>query len=83
MMFIAPIRTEKMVQKINTENSLVFRVVLEADKKALKKEFEKIFNVKVKSIRTFITSAGKKNAIIKLQKGFSADDVAAKMKMVA
>jgi len=83
MMFISPVRTEKMIQKINTENALVFRVVLDADKKALKTEFEKIFNVKVKSVRTFITSDGKKNAIIKLPKEFSADDVAAKMKMIA
>jgi len=83
MMFISLVRTEKMVQKINIENALVFQVVLDADKKALKTEFEKIFNVKVKSIRTLITSDGKKNAIIRLSKEFSADDVAAKMKTIA
>jgi len=83
MMFISLVRTEKMVQKINIENALVFQVVLDADKKALKTEFEKIFNVKVKSIRTLITSDGKKNAIIRLPKEFSADDVAAKMKTIA
>jgi large subunit ribosomal protein L23 len=83
MIIEAPIKTEKAIQKIESDNALVFRVSLDAGKAEIKKEFETLFNVKVKSVRTYTSPKGKKHAIIKMTKEFKADDVAAKMKMIA
>jgi len=83
MMIIAPIKTEKAIGKIEYENALTFRVKLDADKNSIKKEVESLFGVKVLSVRTAVTSRGEKHAVVKLAKEFKADDVAAKLKMIA
>jgi len=83
MILMAPIKTEKAIGKIEYENSITFRVALDANKDSIKKEVEALFGVKVASVRTKITSKGKKHAVVKLSKGFKADDVAAKLKMIA
>jgi ribosomal protein L23 len=83
MIIKAPIKTEKAIQKIELDNALVFRVELKSGKAQIKDEFEGLFEVKVKSVNTYITTDGKKHAIIKMTKEFKADDVAAKMKMIA
>ncbi len=83
MMLIAPVKTEKAVGKIEFENSLTFRVTLGATKEGVKKEVEGLFGVKVASVRTLIASKAEKHAVVKLAKGFKADDVATKLKMIA
>lgn len=83
MIIEAPIKTEKAIQKIESDNALVFRVSDKASKQEIKKEFEELFNVKVQTVRTYSNQKGKKLAIIKMTKEFKADDVAAKMKMIA
>jgi ribosomal protein L23 len=83
MIIEAPIKTEKAIQRIESDNALVFRVSPEAGKADIKAEFEELFKVKVSSVRTYTNPKGKKIAIIKMAKEFKADDVAAKMKMIA
>jgi len=83
MNIIAPIKTEKAIGKIEYENALTFRVKLDANKDTIKKEVESLFGVKVVSVRVQITFKGKKQAVVKLAKEFKADDVAAKLKMIA
>lgn len=83
MILIAPIKTEKSIGRIELDNSLRFSVALGATKKQVADEVEKIFSVKVKSVKTLITAKGEKHAIVRLEKEFKADDVAAKLKMVA
>jgi ribosomal protein L23 len=83
MMLIAPIKTEKAVGKIEYENALTFRVKAAATKDTVKKDVETLFGVKVASVRTLISSKGEKHAVVKLAKGFKADDVAIKLKMIA
>lgn len=83
MILVAPIKTEKAIQKIEYENTLTFEVALEATKKQIAEETARLFGVKVKSVRTFIRSDGKKHALIRLDKGSKADEVAAKLKMLA
>lgn len=83
MIIIAPLKTEKSIGKIELENSLRFIVAVNATKKQIKEEVEKTFEVKVLSVKTLITSEGKKHAVVRLTKEFKADDVAAKLKMVA
>ena len=52
-----------------------------ATKVQIKKEVEREFAVKVASVNTLITLDGRKKAFVKLKPGFSADDVAAKLKI--
>ncbi len=82
MILIAPIKTEKSIEKIDSENSIRFLVALEATKKQIAEEVEKIFSVKVASVKTLITPDGKKHAIVRLTKEFKADDVVTKLKMI-
>ena len=83
MILIAPLKTEKSIGKIEVENSLRFVVALGATKKQIAEEVGRLFSVKVHSVKTLITPEGRKHAIVRLAKGFKADDVAAKLKMVA
>lgn len=83
MILLAPIKTEKAIGKIEYENTLTFEVALGATKHDIKSEVEKLFSVKVASVRSFITATGKKHAFVRLAKGFKADDLATKLKMIA
>jgi ribosomal protein L23 len=83
MILIAPIKTEKAIGKIEYENALTFQVGLKATKKEIQSEVEKLFNVKVHSVNTFVTAKGKKHALVRLDKGSKADDIAVKLKMIA
>ena len=83
MTLVAPVKTEKAIGKIEYENSITFEVGLDSTKKSVKEEVEKLFGVKVASVKTFVTSSGRKRAIVKLAKGSKADDVALKLKMIA
>lgn len=56
------------------ENKLVFVVRRDATKKQIKMAFEQLFDVKVEKVNTMILKTGK-HAIIKLAKGYSAEDV--------
>jgi ribosomal protein L23 len=82
-MLISPVKTEKAIGKIEYENTLTFVVQNSATKKAIRDEVEKLFSVKVAGVRTFLTPAGKKHALVRLEKAFKADDVAVKLKMIA
>ncbi len=81
MILIAPIKTEKAVGKMEFDNTMVFEVAMHATKKDIKSEFEKRFNVRVSEVNTYITSKGKKHALIKLEKEFKADEVALRLKI--
>lgn len=83
MIIIEPVKTEKAIGKIEYENTLTFHVETNSTKKQVKDEIEKLFEVKVASVRTFVTSKGQKHALVKLTKEFKADDIATKLKMIA
>ncbi len=74
-----PVATEKTMRMIEFENTLVFVVDRNDDKKKIKEEVEKMFNVKVEDVRTLIDRKGKKRAFVKLAKESRAADVAAKL----
>ncbi len=74
-----PVATEKTMRMIEFENTLVFVVDRTDDKKKIKEEVEKMFNVKVDKVRTLIDRKGKKRAFVKLAKEYRAADVAAKL----
>ncbi|VVB65416.1 50S ribosomal protein L23 [Candidatus Gugararchaeum adminiculabundum] len=74
-----PITTEKAIGMIELQNKIVFVVDKSATKPGVKEEVEKTFGVKVAQVNILITPKGQKRAYVKLAKGFSADEVAAKM----
>jgi len=80
-MIMKPITTEKAVKLIELENTLIFEVEREKKKQEIKKEFEEIFNVKVKKIRTLLRK-NKKFCYIKLDKKNPAIDIATKFGMI-
>jgi len=78
-----PVATEKAVRLIETENKLVFQLKsIKFNKKEIKEKFEEEFKVKVEKVNTLITRKGKKRAIIKLKKEFSAEDIAVKLGII-
>lgn len=83
MLLVAPIKTEKAIQKIELGNTLTFEVEMAATKPSVQKEVEMLFGVKVASVKTYITPEGKKRAVVRLAKGFKAEDITTKLKMVA
>ncbi len=78
-----PLMTEKAVNMIEKENKLVF-VLKKRDftKKDVKQVVEEEFKVKVEKVNTLIDRKGKKRAIVKLKKEFSAQDIATKLGII-
>ena len=76
-----PVVTEKAVMLIEAENVLTFKTNKNKNKADIKKEFEYLFDVKVKKIRVLI-SDNKKYAYIKLKKEFPAIDIATKLGII-
>lgn len=80
-MILKPITTEKAVKLIEIENTLIFAAPRTATKADLKKEIEKLFDVKVEKIRTLIKK-NEKFAYVKLNKKNLAIDLATKLGMM-
>jgi large subunit ribosomal protein L23 len=79
---IAPISTEKSLSLRESQNKLIFIVNRRANKREIKEAVEKLFNVKVEDIRTYITNKGEKRAIVKLKPEFKASEIATKLGLV-
>jgi len=80
-MILKPITSEKAIKLIDIDNTLLFKVEKSYNKEKIKKEFEKIFNVKVEKVRTLIRE-NSKIAYIKLNRQYPAIDVATKLGMI-
>lgn len=76
---IRPIVTEKAVDKVEKENTLIFIVDINATKHMIRRAVEEIFKVKVIKVNTLITPRGEKKAYVKLAKEYSAVDVASRI----
>ncbi len=76
---IRPVQSEKALRLIEETNTLTFIVDRRATKPEIKRAVEKAFNVKVEKVNTLITPHGEKKAYVKLAKGYSAADVAARL----
>ncbi|VVB99135.1 50S ribosomal protein L23 [uncultured archaeon] len=77
-----PVTNEKAIGLIENQNTLTFAVETKSTKPQIKKDVQDLFQVKVASVRTLISPTGIKRAYVKLEKGFKADDVATKLKIV-
>lgn len=80
-MNLRPLTTEKAVKLLDTENTMVFETSRESRKEDIKAYIEKMFNVKIKAIRTHVRK-NKKVAYIRLVKENSASDVATKLGVI-
>jgi large subunit ribosomal protein L23 len=78
---IRPVTTEKAVKMIEIDNTLLFEVDRKMKKPEIKSEIEKLFSVKVQSVRTHMR-LNKKLAYVKLNKANPAIDVATKLGMI-
>ena len=76
-----PVKTEKAIGKIEFENTITFKVDNKATKGQVKEEVEKVFSVKVHSVKTYLAPDGKKRAIVRLAEGHKAEDISSKLKM--
>ncbi len=81
MALMYPITTEKAIGMIELDNKLLFVVEKKSTKTEIKKEIEDLYGVKVAYVHTQITPKGEKRALVKLKKGFKAEDIAAKLKI--
>ncbi|MDY6789327.1 MAG: 50S ribosomal protein L23 [Candidatus Nanohaloarchaea archaeon] len=77
-----PHLTEKSVEKVDEENTLVFIVEEDSSKPQLKKEMEDMFDIEVSKVNTQITPEGDKKAYIKLAPGYEALDIATRLGML-
>jgi large subunit ribosomal protein L23 len=81
MILIEPIKTEKAIGKIEFSNTITFKVVETATKKQVQDEVEKVFKVKVKSVKTYVLPGKGKRAIVRIADGHKAEDISSKLKM--
>eukprot|EP00915_Cephaloidophora_sp_WS-2016_P005295 GHVH01007008.1.p1 GENE.GHVH01007008.1~~GHVH01007008.1.p1 ORF type:complete len:144 (+),score=28.71 GHVH01007008.1:100-531(+) len=63
---LSPLSTEKAVRKMEDNNTLVFYVQEQANKKMIKAAVESRFQVEVKKVNTLITPRMKKKAYVRL-----------------
>ncbi|MEM3369337.1 MAG: 50S ribosomal protein L23 [Candidatus Micrarchaeia archaeon] len=81
-MIIYPVTTEKAINQISKNNTLVFNVDSEQTKKSIKEYIEKEYGVKVASVNILNNFSNKKVAYVKLKKESSAMDLASKLKIL-
>lgn len=80
-MLLKPVTTEKAVRMIEGENTIIFAVDRRGTKEEIKREVEKMFNVKVERINV-MNKKNEKYAIVRLKKENKAIDVATKLGMI-
>lgn len=76
-----PMLSEKGIQLLQKSNTIIFIVEMNADKRQIKEEVEKLFKVKVGRVNTMIGLNGVKKAFVRIKDG-SAEDIAAKYGLI-
>jgi len=79
---VRPVITEKAIDKVERENTLVLIVHRKATKHMIKRAVEEVFGVRVVKVNTLITPQGEKKAYVKLAEEYSAVDVASRLGML-
>ncbi len=67
--------TEKSLRLVEKENKLTLIVDVSATKHQIKREVERLYNVKVVSVNTLVTPTGEKKAYVKLSPEHNAYDL--------
>jgi len=71
--------TEKAMVLLENQSKLQFLVSREATKSQIKREIEKSFEQKVKSIRTLMTMHGEKKAIVSFENDKAAEEILSRL----
>lgn len=74
-----PISGDKAFRLMEMKNQLVFAVLKSANKRAIRKAVEDLYNVKVAKLTVMNTNKGVKKAYIQLAPDYSAEDIATKL----
>lgn len=77
-----PHLTEKAMDKVDEDNTLVLMVDIDANKPQIEDAVEHLFEVTVKKVNTTITPQAKKKAFVSLSETDDAMDVATQMGMM-
>lgn len=72
---VHPFVTEKTMSAMERENKLEFVVNRLASKRDVRSAIERLFDAKVASVNTRITTDGRKHAIVKFKPETNAEDV--------
>ena len=79
MIIKSPYITEKVTGMIDSDNTLEFLVDMKSTKPEIKKALEELYSIDVLTVRTMITSRGKKKAIVTLAKDGGANELATRL----
>ena len=74
-----PVSGDKAFRLMEMQNKLVFVVAGTANKRAISRAVEDLYNVKVSKLTVVNTSKGAKKAYVQLAPEFSAEDVATRL----
>ncbi|MFB6292306.1 MAG: 50S ribosomal protein L23 [Candidatus Nanohaloarchaea archaeon] len=77
-----PHLTEKSMDQVDEDNTLVLIVDIDANKNQVTDAVEELFDVTVKKVNTSITPQAKKKAFVRLSEADDAMDVATKLGMM-
>ena len=74
-----PFVTEKAMVLLENQSKLQFLVDREATKEDVRKEIEKAFGQKVKSVRTLMNTHGQKKAIVSFENNKAAEEILSRL----
>jgi large subunit ribosomal protein L23 len=74
-----PFVTEKAMVLLENQSKLQFLVTRESSKDDIKREIEKSFGQKVKSVRTLMTMHGQKKAIVSFENDKAAEEILSRL----
>jgi large subunit ribosomal protein L23 len=74
-----PFVTEKAMVLLENQSKLQFLVEREATKEDVKREIEKAFGQKVKSVRTLMNTHGQKKAIVSFENNKAAEEILSRL----
>jgi large subunit ribosomal protein L23 len=74
-----PFVTEKAMVLLENQSKLQFLVTRESNKDDVKREIEKSFGQKVKSVRTLMTMHGQKKAIVSFENDKAAEEILSRL----
>ena len=74
-----PFVTEKAMVLLENQSKLQFLVTREATKDDIKREIEKSFGQKVRSVRTLMNTHGQKKAIVSFENAKAAEEILSRL----
>jgi large subunit ribosomal protein L23 len=74
-----PFVTEKAMVLLENQSKLQFLVTLEASKDDIKRDIEKAFGQKVRSVRTLMNTHGQKKATVSFENNKAAEEILSRL----